>query len=112
VIDLGGLHVTCAVGRDATILACRSLPPDGASGLKCLVRAVSETSIELTESAHAERADCSAVIDLNASKILPCQKGYVNAHARTPGRNAPLVAAALGSDAALLGATPLTEYCV
>jgi glucokinase len=41
--------------------------------------------------------------------ILPHLQDYVAAHAWTPGRTVPLRSAALGSDAALLGAIPLTE---
>ena len=42
-------------------------------------------------------------------EILPPLQEYVTAHAWTPGRIVPLRPAALGSDAALLGAIPLTE---
>ena len=45
-----------------------------------------------------------------AGEILPRIQEYVNAHAWTPGRKVPLQAAALGSNAALLGAIPLMEY--
>ena len=45
-----------------------------------------------------------------AADILPRLQDYVNAHAWTQGRTAPLRAAALGSSAALLGAIPLLEY--
>ncbi len=44
-----------------------------------------------------------------AREILPRLQEYVDAHAWTQGRNVPLRAAALGSDAALLGAIPLME---
>jgi glucokinase len=44
-----------------------------------------------------------------AGQILPHLQEYVNAHAWTPRRKVPLRAALLGSDAALLGATPLIE---
>lgn len=42
-------------------------------------------------------------------EILPRIQEYVNAHAWSPGRKVPLRSAVLGSDAALLGAIPLTE---
>ena len=44
-----------------------------------------------------------------AGEILPRLQQYVNAHAWTQGRIIPLRPAALGSDAALLGAIPLME---
>lgn len=44
-----------------------------------------------------------------AADILPSIQAYVNACAWTPGRTVPLRPAALGSDAALLGAIPLIE---
>jgi glucokinase len=44
-----------------------------------------------------------------AGEILPRLQQHVNAHAWTPGRTVPLRTAALGSDAALLGAIPLME---
>lgn len=44
-----------------------------------------------------------------AAQILPHVQEYVNAHAWTSSRKVPLRAASLGSDAALLGATPLIE---
>lgn len=61
-IDLGGSHAACAVVRGGTILACRSLPADGASGLESLLPAVSETLMELLRDAHVDRAECSAVV--------------------------------------------------
>lgn len=45
-----------------------------------------------------------------SEEILPRLQEYVDAHAWTPGRKVPLRAAALGSNAALLGAIPLVEY--
>lgn len=45
-----------------------------------------------------------------SEEILPRLQRYVDAHAWTPGRKVPLRAAALGSNAALLGALPLVEY--
>jgi glucokinase len=45
-----------------------------------------------------------------AGEILPRIQEYVDAHAWTPGRKVPLQTAALGSNAALLGAIPLMEY--
>jgi glucokinase len=42
-----------------------------------------------------------------AADILPRLQEYVSAHAWTPGRTVSLRAAALGPDAALLGAIPL-----
>jgi glucokinase len=44
-----------------------------------------------------------------AADILPHIQKYVGAHAWTPGRTVPLRAAAIGPDAALLGAIPLIE---
>ncbi len=44
-----------------------------------------------------------------AADILPRLQAYVAAHAWTPGRVVQLLPAALGSDAALLGAIPLIE---
>ena len=61
-IDLGGSHAACAVVRGGSILACRSLPADGASGLESLLPAVSETLMELLRDAHVDRAECSAVV--------------------------------------------------
>lgn len=45
-----------------------------------------------------------------AAEILPRLQEYVAAHAWTPGRTVPLRTAALGSNAALLGAIPFIEY--
>ncbi len=45
-----------------------------------------------------------------ADEILPRLQEYVDVHAWTSGRKVPLRCAALGSDAALLGAIPLMEY--
>jgi glucokinase len=45
-----------------------------------------------------------------ADEILPRLQEYVDVHAWTYGRKVPLRYAALGSDAALLGAIPLMEY--
>lgn len=44
-----------------------------------------------------------------SEEILPRLQDYVDAHAWTPGRKVPLRAAALGSNAALLGTLPLVE---
>ena len=44
-----------------------------------------------------------------ADEILPGLQEYVDRHAWTCGRKVPLRCAALGSDAALLGAIPLME---
>jgi hypothetical protein len=44
-----------------------------------------------------------------AADILPHLQNYVLAHAWTPGRTVSLRAAALGNNAALLGAIPLSE---
>jgi glucokinase len=61
-IDLGGSHAACAVVRGGAILASRSLPADGASGLKSLLPDVVETLIELLQIAQVDCADCSAVV--------------------------------------------------
>jgi glucokinase len=47
-----------------------------------------------------------------ADEILPGLQEYVDSHAWTCGRKVPLRCAALGSDAALLGAIPLMEYAL
>jgi glucokinase len=47
-----------------------------------------------------------------AAEILPRLQQYVNSHAWTPGRKVPLRSAALGSDAALLGALAFAEYAL
>ncbi len=44
-----------------------------------------------------------------ATDILPRVQRYVDAHAWTPGRRVPLLAARFGHEAALLGAIPLIE---
>lgn len=47
-----------------------------------------------------------------AAEILPRLQQYVDANAWTPGRTVPLRPAALGPDAALLGAVALAEYAL
>ena len=48
--------------RGGAILACKSLPADGAAGLGGLLPAIHETFLDLLQSAHIERAGCSAVV--------------------------------------------------
>ena len=61
-IDLGGSHAACAVVRGGAIVASKSLPADGASGLASLLPAIKETLFELLMTAHIDRAECSAVV--------------------------------------------------
>jgi predicted NBD/HSP70 family sugar kinase len=61
-IDLGGSHAACAVVRDGTILASRSVPADGTSGMAGLLPALKETLFEVLRTAQINRAECSAVV--------------------------------------------------
>ena len=61
-IDLGGSHATCALVRDGGIVASKSIPADGTTGLGGLLPAIAETLRELMQTTHTDRADCSAVV--------------------------------------------------
>jgi glucokinase len=50
------------VVRDGAILASRSVPADGPSGMAGLLPALNETLFEVLHTAHVDRADCSAVV--------------------------------------------------
>lgn len=61
-IDLGGSHAACALVRDGDILARKSIPADGGTGLKGLLPAINQALLELMRSAGIDRAHCSAVV--------------------------------------------------
>lgn len=61
-IDLGGSHAACAVVRDGAILASRSVPADGPSGMAGLLPALNETLFEVLRTAQIDRGECSAVV--------------------------------------------------
>lgn len=61
-IDLGGSHAACALVRDGAILASRSIPADGASGLAGLLPALNETLFEILQDTQIDCADCAAVV--------------------------------------------------
>jgi glucokinase len=74
------------------------------------VRVWSALTVALIHASDPEVVVFGGLVLKRAREILPRLQEHVNAHAWTPGRKVPLVAAVLGSDAALLGATPLMEY--
>ena len=61
-IDLGGSHAACALVRGGAIVASKSIPADGASGLGGLLPAFSETLSGLLRTTQIDRSECAAVV--------------------------------------------------
>jgi glucokinase len=80
-----------------------------ASALEHCMRVWSALTVALIHAYDPEIVVFGGSVLKREAEILPRLQEYVWAHAWTPGRSVPLRAAALGSDAALLGAIPLIE---
>lgn len=81
-----------------------------AASLEHCLRVWSALTVALIHAYDPEVVVFGGSVLKRAQDILPHLQEYVNAHAWTQGRTIPLRPAALGSDAALLGAIPLMEY--
>jgi glucokinase len=80
------------------------------ASLERCIRVWSALTVALIHAYDPEVVVFGGSVLKRAAEILPRLQEFVDAHAWTQGRRVPLVAAALGPDAALLGATPLMEY--
>ena len=80
-----------------------------ASALEHCMRVWSALTVALIHAYDPEIVVFGGSVLKREADILPRLQEYVWAHAWTPGRSVTLRAAALGSDAALLGAVPLIE---
>jgi len=105
----GLLHIHRDVGFAEIFQAIEQGDPPAIATFDHCLRVWSALTVALIHAYDPEVVIFGGSVLKRAEAILPRIQEYVDAHAWTQGRKIPLRAAALGSDAALLGAIPLAE---
>lgn len=106
----GALAGRKAIGFAELFEAAEAGDKPARSALDHCIRAWAVLTVGLIHMYDPEVVVLGGSVMKREAQILPRLQQYVNEHAWTPGRTVPLRVAALGSDAALLGAIPLAEY--
>jgi glucokinase len=105
----GALSSRKAIGFAEIFEAIEAEDRPAIAALEHCIRVWSALTVALIHAYDPEVVVFGGSVLKQAGKILPRLQDYVNANAWTPGRKVPLRAAALGANAALLGAVPLVE---
>ncbi|MDR3735678.1 MAG: ROK family protein [Acidobacteriaceae bacterium] len=108
--DKGELGNSQTIGFAELFRAIESGDKPAIAALQHCLRVWSVLTVALIHAYDPEVVVFGGAVLKRANDILPHLQEYVAKHAWTPGRTVPLRAAALGSDAALLGAIQLMEY--
>ena len=107
--ESGTLNSHPAIGFAELFAAADAGDQPAVTALEHCLRVWSVLTVALIHAYDPEVVIFGGSVLNRAADILPHLQKYIDAHAWTPGRTVPLRRAALGSNAALLGAIPLIE---
>ena len=107
--ERGTLNSHPAIGFAELFAAADAGDKPAVTALEHCLRVWSALTVALIHAYDPEIVIFGGSVLKRATDILPRLQEYIDAHAWTPGRIVPLRRAALGSNAAILGAIPLIE---